>query len=59
LAGFIATKVCDRCRAIIYLIKAGDHYKWFSDPDKDNTWQCGTDPLHPEVAHAPKEELGG
>ena len=59
MTGFIATKICGRCGATIYLIKAGDHYQWVTDPDKNNTWQCGNDPLHPVLAHAPKEELGG
>jgi hypothetical protein len=56
---FIATKTCGRCGATIYLIKAVDHYEWVTDLNKNNAWRCGNDPLHPVLAHAPKEELGG
>ncbi len=59
MTGFIATKMCGRCGATIYLIEAGDQYKWVTDPDNNNTWQCGNGPLYPVLAHAPKEELGG
>jgi hypothetical protein len=56
---FIATKTCGRCGASIYLIKADDHCTWVTDPNKSNAWHCESDPFRPEVAHAPKEELGG
>jgi hypothetical protein len=59
MTGFIATKTCGRCGATIYLIKAGDHYQWVTNPDQSNTWHCRNDPLFPALAHAPKEELAG
>jgi hypothetical protein len=50
-------KTCGRCAATIYLVRTGDHYKWLTNPEKENTWHCGNDILHPELAHAPNEEL--
>jgi hypothetical protein len=51
----VAHNVCAECGQPITLISSGLHYKWVTDPTRAETWHCGSDPLFPVKAHAPKE----